>query len=40
MDPVLVEMLNEQLADFSSDGKAHVNANGIVLLELTMDLKR
>ncbi len=40
IDPVLVEMLNEQLAEFSSDGKAHVNANGNVLLELTMDLKR
>ena len=40
MDPVLVEMLNEQLADFSSDGKARVDANGNVLLELTMDLKR
>ena len=40
IDPVLVEMLNEQLAEFSTDGKAHVNANGNVLLELTMDLKR
>ncbi len=40
IDPVLVEMLNEQLAEFSSDGKAHVDADGNVLLELTMDLKR
>jgi len=40
IDPVLIEMLNAQLAEFSTDGKAHVNANGNVLLELTMDLKR
>ena len=40
IDPVLVKKLDEQLAEISPNGKVRVDANGNVLLELTMALKR